>query len=73
MSDIRPAHLGYRVGYERLPRLGVIAALHALQPATGRAMCGRHISISWSAEEAADTVIDCQDCLSAVEQAERSG
>jgi hypothetical protein len=73
MSPSRPALLGYGVGYERVPRLGVIEALHALEPATGRAMCGRPISISWSAEEAADTAIDCQDCLSAVAQAERSG
>ena len=73
MSPSRPALRSYGVGYERVPRLGIIEALHALEPATGRAMCGRPISISWSAEEAADTAIDCRDCLWAIDQAERSG
>jgi hypothetical protein len=73
VNTSRRVLLGYRVGYERVPRLGVIEALHALDPANGRAMCGRPVAISWSAEEAADTMIDCRDCLSAVEQPERRG
>jgi hypothetical protein len=71
VNTARPAQPGYRVGYERTPRLGVIETLHALDPATGHAMCDRPVAISWSAEEAADTVIDCAGCLSVVEQRER--
>jgi hypothetical protein len=70
VNTSRSAQLSYRVGYERVPRLGVIEALHALDPSTGRAMCGRPVAISWSAEEAADTAIDCHHCLSVVEQRE---
>lgn len=68
-----PALLDYRVGYEQVPQLGVIEPLHALDPTTGHALCGRSLAISWSAEEATDTVIDCPDCLSAVDQPERRG
>ena len=52
--------VGLGVGYERIPAVGVIEALHALDPHTGRAMCGQPVAISWSAEDAADTEIDCR-------------
>jgi hypothetical protein len=67
-----PAQVGYGVGYVRVPRLGVIEALHALHSHTGRTVCGQLVAISWSAEDAADTEIDCQDCLAAIGQKERN-
>lgn len=68
MSRLRP-RLG--VGYARIPPVGMIEALHALDPRTGRAMCGQTVAISWSAEDAADTEIDCRECLAAIDEAER--
>lgn len=64
MTDQRPVSLG--VGYEHIPAVGVIEALHALDPHTGHAMCGQPVAISWSAEDAADTEIDCRECLAAM-------
>jgi hypothetical protein len=64
MTDRRPVRLG--VGYGRIPAVGVIEALHALDPDTGRAMCGQPVAISWSADDAADTEIDCRQCLAAI-------
>jgi hypothetical protein len=68
VSDHRHARLG--VGYVRIPAVGVIEALHALDPHTGRAMCGQPVAMSWSAEDAADTEIDCWECLAAIGQTE---
>lgn len=68
MRGHRSAHVG--VGYVRIPAVGVIEALHALDPHSGRAMCGQPVAISWSAEDAADTEIDCRDCLAAMDKTE---
>jgi hypothetical protein len=65
-STATPA--GHGVGYARLPRPGVIEALHALDPSTGRSLCDQPMAIAWSAEDAAGTEIDCQLCREAIEQ-----
>jgi hypothetical protein len=33
-------------------------------------MCGQPVAISWSAQDAADTEIDCRDCLVAIGEME---
>ena len=66
--SVRP-QLG--VGYARIPPVGVIETLHALDPRTGRAMCGQAVAIAWPAEDAADTEVDCRECLAVIAEAER--
>jgi hypothetical protein len=56
------------VGYARLPRLGAIETLHALDPDNGRTLCGRSVAISWIAEDATGTRIDCWHCEEAIER-----
>jgi hypothetical protein len=56
----------FGVGYSRLPRLGAIEALHAVDPATNLTLCGQAVAIRWSAEDAAETEIDCARCCHAI-------
>jgi hypothetical protein len=65
--------VGLGVGYVRVPAVGVIEALHALDPHSGRALCGRPVAIAWSAEDAAGTEIDCRECLVAMGETELAG
>lgn len=65
----------YGVGYAApvgVLRLGTIAPLHALDPATGRAFCGEALSIRWDAEDAQQTSVDCAACLEAIGEEARS-
>jgi hypothetical protein len=62
---------GYGVGYAALagvPRLGAITPLHALDPSTGRALCGISLSISWGPEDAEQTRVDCPACAEAIDR-----
>ena len=61
-SAERLALARFGVGYSRLPRLGAIEALHAVDPATRLTFCGLVVAIGWSAEDAAATEIDCARC-----------
>lgn len=66
-GGVRPiALVGYGVGYTRTPAPGVIESLHALDPETGRTLCDRAVAISWSAQEASGTAIDCWRCEAAM-------
>jgi hypothetical protein len=56
----------YGVGYAQVPRLGVIAALHALAPRAGRTLCDRPVAIAWSADDSASTMVDCAQCPKAI-------
>jgi hypothetical protein len=64
------AEFGFGVGYTRVPRLGAIEALHAVDPDSGRTMCGRAVAISWSAQDASGTAIDCWRCQAAIHRVE---
>ncbi len=64
---------GHGVGYARLPQLGAIEALHALDPDSGRSLCNQPMVLSWSAEDAAGTEIDCELCREAIERKARGG
>ncbi|MGZ4331023.1 MAG: hypothetical protein ACXVH3_26700 [Solirubrobacteraceae bacterium] len=56
----------FGVGYARLPRLGAIEALHAVDLETNLTLCGQAVAIRWSAEDAAETEIDCARCCDAI-------
>jgi hypothetical protein len=64
----RSESVGYGVGYARLSEPGAIETLHALDPDIGRTLCGRSVAISWSAEHATATQIDCRPCEEAIER-----
>jgi hypothetical protein len=56
------------MGYTLTPKVGTIRTLHALDPHSGRTMCGQRVAISWSAEDSAGTQIDCLACLEEIER-----
>jgi len=66
------AGLGLGVGYVGVPGHGVIEALRALDPDTGRTMCGRTVAISWAAHDASGTTIDCWRCQAAINRTEEA-
>jgi hypothetical protein len=65
-SPERLASTRFGVGYSRVPRLGAIETLHAVDAATNLTLCGQPVAIRWSAEDAADTEIDCAGCYDAI-------
>jgi hypothetical protein len=69
-SDPLPtAAAAYGVAYSRTPRIGLIEPLHALDGSGNRrTMCGEPVAMCWSAEDSAETEIDCQRCLATMPQ-----
>jgi hypothetical protein len=67
------ARQSYGVGYGRVPRIGVIERLHALDAEGGRALCGQTVAMAWSPQDSACTEIDCRRCLDAIERREQTG
>jgi hypothetical protein len=61
-SAKRSALAQFGVGYSRMPGVGAIESLHAIDPATNLTLCGQSTAIRWSAEDAAETEIDCARC-----------
>ncbi len=58
--------LEYGVGYARVPRVGEIATLHAVNPSTGRSFCDQAVAIVWSTEDSRGVAVDCQACTAAM-------
>jgi hypothetical protein len=56
----------YGMGYTTTPHVGTIQTLHAIDPESGRTLCGQAVAISWSAQDAAGTQIDCRSCLARI-------
>jgi hypothetical protein len=66
-STQRAFGVGYAASARELKR-GAIESLHAVDPSTGRAWCGKPLSLVWSAEDAGGAEPDCSECQRAIEQ-----